>query len=292
MLALSALWPRSFPSRLFFVCLFVLSLFCNWRNSWNLAQFHPLSQHVVQDYDWGPTLDSKEACPRSWPYQSSASLFEFTFAEELTKPFTVFSFFGVFFFGEGRGILYWSVFLKYLSQHISWKKIICQPCCVSMDVCLVAPNHWRLQAQVSLVTSSLEPSQLTGALLKFFLLSSHEAQWSAWSASHRGQKERNLTSMWQLHCAIYTINLSSVHTLCPPELVSLSVLIPLFCLIVADCSKRLWNSNNNNKKRTPYPPFFKNLDSLQATNPPLKLLGKTLQRGWSSFELCVQETVS
>lgn len=173
------------------------------------------------------------------------------------------------------------------SQRISWEKIICQPCCVCPFpyeyVCPVAPNHWPLWARILLVTFKIGTQLLSGALSNFLMT---DLLWSP-AAFMVGQfsEEKNLNSTfkWQLHCAIYTIDLSSVHSRCPPELVCLiflfSCLSFMFWMLLIS-AKRLWNFKKKNKK-THLTPIFQNLDSLQTTSP-LETVGKILQRGRSS----------
>lgn len=66
-----------------------------------------------------------------------------------------------------------------------------------------------------------------------------------------GKKDHNFSFMWQLHCAIYTIDLSSVHSLCPPELVShLFLVLFLFCVSFFDCC---WLQQKTLELQKPYP---------------------------------------
>lgn len=130
----------------------------------------------------------------------------------------------------------------YLSQHISWEKIICQPQCVSQFPYMSVYVRWHLIIDVCKPRSFWSPSTwnpvacwcfVEFSIVRFVMKPSGLYGQPVFGGK---KKEHNFTFMWQLHCAIYTIELSSVHTLCPPELVSFFVF-----LIVADCSKRLWN---------------------------------------------------
>lgn len=148
----------------------------------------------------------------------------------------------------------------------------------------MAPNHWRLQAQIPLVTFNLEPSRLLVLCWIFYcpvMKTSYEAQSSAWSASFRSQKEQNFTFMWQLHCAIYTIDLSSVHTRCPPELVSL-----LFVFLFFDCR---WLQQKTLELQRPYP--FSKLGFSPGRQSPSETVGENCKEEEAAVELCMQETV-
>lgn len=251
-LALSALWPRSFPSRLCFLFFF---LFCNWRKSWNLAQFHLWASEryrtqLVTDFV-------------AWPRHVTGTTNHLRIILICLKGIdtVVFLLFLFCFFGRPKSKQkFW-----HPSQRISWEKIICQPCCVCSFpyeyVCPVAPNHWPLWARILLVTFKIGTQLLSGALSNFLMT---DLLWSP-AAFMVGQfsEEKNLNSTfkWQLHCAIYTIDLSSVHSRCPPELVCLiflfSCLSFMFWMLLIS-AKRLWNFKKKNKKKNPpYPHFSK-----------------------------------
>lgn len=128
------------------------------------------------------------------------------------------------------------------------------------------------------VTFIFEPSCLQVLCWIICCPTCYEAQQSVWSARlWRGKKQHNFTLMWQLRCAIYTTDPSSVHTQSPPELVSLLS----FFVVAADCSKRLWNFGTET-----FSPPFQNFDSHQAANP-LKLLGKLCKEEEAAVELCI-----
>lgn len=72
---------------------------------------------------------------------------------------------------------------------------------VHVYVCAVAANHWRLQAQILLVTFNLEPS--AGALLNFLLYDLLRSP-VVWSASFRRKKRT------QFHLYV-TVTLCNIH---------------------------------------------------------------------------------
>lgn len=115
-------------------------------------------------------------------------------------------------------------------------------------VCPVAPNHWHLQAQILLVTLNLEPRCLLVLCRIFYCPICYEAQQPLWPANFRSLKKNKRNFTLELHCAIYTIDLFSVHTRCPPEIVCcffFCVIFVFWSLLIS--AKRLWNF------KTPYP---------------------------------------
>lgn len=121
----------------------------------------------------------------------------------------------------------------YLSQHISWEKIICQPRCVSPFPYMSMYVRWRLIIDVCKPRSFWSPStqSLYWGFVEFSIVRFVMKPSGLYGQPVFGgkKKEHNFTFMWQLHCAIYTIDLSSVHTLCPTELVSLFFFFFLNC---------------------------------------------------------------
>lgn len=123
----------------------------------------------------------------------------------------------------------------------------------------------------------------TGALSNFLL---SDLLWSpaatmASQFSELKKNKRNFTL--ELHCAIYTIDLFSVHTRCPPEIV-FCFFFGYFCfLIVADFSKKTLELQNTL-------PLFK---TWIPSRPPisLKLLGKICKEEEAAVELCMRQTV-
>lgn len=80
----------------------------------------------------------------------------------------------------------------------------------------------------------------------------------------RGEKTTNFHLCLTVHCAIYTRDLTSVHTWCPLELVSHETSIPLFSLLLFAAKG---TQNTFTPLFPPQPPFH-NLVSLQAANTP------------------------
>lgn len=107
-------------------------------------------------------------------------------------------------------------------------------------------------------------------IVRFFVWSPEVCTVSQFFGGNFRKKEHNFTFTWQKHCAIYTTDLSSVRTRCPPELVALFFCVfffVLFCfspffVIVADRSKRLWNFKD------PHPPFFETWIPSRPPVPP------------------------
>lgn len=149
----------------------------------------------------------------------------------------------------------------YLSQHISWEKIICQPQCVSQFPYMSVYVRWHLIIDVCKPRSFWSPSTwnpvacwcfVEFSIVRFVMKPSGLYGQPVFGGE---KKEHNFTFMWQLHCAIYTIELSSVHTLCPPELVS------FFCFF--DCC---WLQQKTLELQKPYP--FSKLGFPPVHQPP------------------------
>lgn len=156
-------------------------------------------------------------------------------------------------------------FFQYLSQHISWEKIICQPRCVSL---------WHLIIDVCKPTSLRSPSigtqSLTGALLDFFIV--------LFVVKPSGQPvfsgKQNRT---QFHLHV-TVTLCNIHH--RPFFRPYSVSWSWFLFMCFDCC---WMQQKTLELQTKNlsPLFFKTWIPPRPLIP-LKLLGKTLQRGSSS----------
>lgn len=147
------------------------------------------------------------------------------------------------------------------------------------NVSEATPNH--LRTQISLVTFDSGPSRLLVLRWIYYCLICYEAQWSVRSDS-LWRRKHNFTFMWQLHCAIYAIDLSSVHPRCPPELVSRLLFFKIPFMIVDDRSKRLLEL----QKLYPF------LKTWIPPTPliPLQLLEKLCIEEEAAVELCTQQT--
>lgn len=139
----------------------------------------------------------------------------------------------------------------------------------------MAPNHWRLQAQILFGHLQLATQSLTGALLNFFQLSSFVTKPSSLYGQPVFRKKQKKRTQFHLHVTVTLCNIH--HRPFLPSILNvhrswflffLFFFSTCFCVIVADCSKRLWNFKN-----LTLPPFSK-LGFPPGRRSPWKLLGK------------------
>lgn len=222
---------------------------------------------MVPGHDWWPVRRPGHVTGPTNHHQLNS--FQLVFSKGATQLFNVLS----LFVGLNPSVF----FLIYVSQHISWEKIICRPRCVSpctsrrhliIDVC---------KAQILLVTSRVgsQPGARWCFVEFFYCPICSEAQRSVRSASSRRKYKHNFTFIVQYTHRPFFFRSHSVHR--SWFLFIFLVFVFLFLIfIVAVAAKELLELHKL------YRPLLKTWIPPRPPIPRWNCWEKTLQRGRSS----------